>query len=41
VSDTFRITAAGLQGRMTQRINAVVKRDGDRKKMKLLYWKVE
>jgi general secretion pathway protein K len=41
VSDTFRITAVGLQGRMTQRINAVVKRQADRKKMKLMYWKVE
>jgi general secretion pathway protein K len=40
VSDTFRITAVGLQGRMTQRITAVVNR-ADRKKMKLLYWKVE
>ena len=41
VSDTFRITAVGLQGRMTQQISAVVKRDAERKKMKLLYWKVE
>jgi general secretion pathway protein K len=39
-SDHFRITSVGLQGRMTQRINAVVNR-ADRKKIKLLYWKVE
>jgi general secretion pathway protein K len=41
LSDTFRITAVGLQGRMTQRINAVVKREADRKRIRLLYWKVD
>ena len=40
-SDTFRITAVGLQGRMTQRITAVVKREADRRKVKLLSWKVD
>ncbi len=40
-SDIFRIVAIGLQGRMTQRITAVVKRESDRRKVKLLSWKVE
>jgi general secretion pathway protein K len=40
-SDTFRIAAVGLQGRMTQRITAVVKRESDRRKVKLLSWRVE
>lgn len=40
-SDTFRITAVGLQGRMTERITGVVKRETDRRKVKLLSWKVE
>ena len=40
-SDTFRITAVGLQGRMTQRITAIVKRESDRRKVKLLSWRVE
>jgi general secretion pathway protein K len=40
-SDTFRITAVGLQGRMTQRVTAVVKRESDRRKVKLLSWRVE
>jgi len=40
-SDTFRITAVGLQGRMTQQITAVVKREADRRKVKLLSWKVD
>jgi general secretion pathway protein K len=40
-SDTFRITAVGLQGRMTERITGVVKRETDRRKLKLLSWKVE
>lgn len=40
-SDTFRITAVGLHGRMTQQITAVVKREADRRKVKLLSWKVD
>jgi len=40
-SDTFRITAVGLQGRMTQQITAIVKRETDRRKVKLLSWKVD
>jgi general secretion pathway protein K len=40
-SDTFRITAVGLQGRMTQQITAAVKREADRRKVKLLSWKVD
>ena len=40
-SDTFRITAVGLQGRMKQRITVVVKREATRKKVNLLFWKVE
>ena len=40
-SDIFRITAVGLQGRMTQRITAVVKREADRRKVNLLSWKVD
>ena len=40
-SDTFRVTAVGLQGRMTERITGVVKRETDRRKVKLLSWKVE
>jgi len=40
-SDTFRITAVGLQRRMTQQITAVVKREADRRKVKLLSWKVD
>jgi hypothetical protein len=40
-SDTFRITAVGLQGRMTEQITGVVKRETDRRKVKLLSWKVE
>ena len=39
-SDTYRITAVGLQGRMAERITGVAKRDADRKKIKLLFWKV-
>jgi general secretion pathway protein K len=41
LSNTFRITAVGLQGRMTQMITAVVKREADRRKITLLSWKVE
>jgi general secretion pathway protein K len=40
-SDTFRVTAVGIQGRMTERITGVVKREADRRKVKLLSWKVE
>jgi general secretion pathway protein K len=40
-SDTFRITAVGLQGRMTQQISAVVKREADRRKVELLSWRVD
>ena len=40
-SDTFRITAVGLQGKMAQRITAVVKRSADRKMANLLSWRVD
>jgi general secretion pathway protein K len=40
-SDTFRITAIGLQGRMTQQITAAVQRDAGQKKITLLSWKVD
>ena len=40
-SDIFRITAVGLQGRMAERVTGVVKREADRRKIKLLSWKVE
>jgi len=40
-SEIFQITAVGLQGRMTERITAVVQRQADRRKIKLLSWKVE
>jgi general secretion pathway protein K len=40
-SDIFRITSVGLWQRMTQRVTAVVKRETDRRKAKLLSWKVE
>jgi general secretion pathway protein K len=40
-SDTFRITAVGLQGRMTERITGIVKREPNRRKVKLLSWRVE
>ena len=40
-SDIFRITVVGIQGRMKERITGVVKRETDRKKIKLLSWKVE
>ena len=39
--DTFRITAVGLQGRMAERITGVVKREANRRNVKLLSWKVE
>ncbi len=40
-SGTFRITAVGLQGRMAQRITAVVRRETGQKTAKLLSWKVD
>jgi general secretion pathway protein K len=40
-SDIFQVTALGYQGRMTGRITAVIQRQADRKKIKLLSWKVE
>jgi general secretion pathway protein K len=40
-SEIFRITAVGLQGRMSERITGVVKRNTDQRKAKLLSWKVE
>jgi general secretion pathway protein K len=40
-SEIFQITAVGLQGRMTGRITAVIQRQADRRKIKLLSWKVE
>ncbi len=40
-SDIFRITVVGIQGRMKERITGFVKRETDRKKIKLLSWKVE
>ena len=39
-SDTFQITAVGVQGRMTERITGMVRREGERT-VKLLSWKVE
>lgn len=41
LSDTFRITAVGLQGRAAERITGVVKRGADRRRVTLLSWKVE
>lgn len=40
-SDIFQIAAVGLQGRMTERITGIVKREADRRKATLLSWKVE
>jgi len=40
-SDTFRITAVGLQGRMMERIIGIVKRETGGRKVKLLSWRVE
>jgi general secretion pathway protein K len=40
-SDIFRIMSVGLRQRMTQRVTAVVKREADRRKVKLLSWKVD
>ena len=41
MSDTFRVTAIGLKGRLAEKITGLVKRDADRKKIRLLSWKVE
>jgi general secretion pathway protein K len=40
-SDIFQITAVGFQGRMTERITGIVKREADRRKVTRLSWKVE
>lgn len=40
-SDLFRITAIGVQGKMTETIQGLVKREADRSKARLLSWKVE
>jgi general secretion pathway protein K len=40
-SEIFQIGAVGLQGRMSERITAVIERSRDRKKIKLLSWKVD
>jgi general secretion pathway protein K len=40
-SDFFRITAVGVQERMTERITGVVKRETGGRKVKLLSWRVE
>lgn len=40
-NDIFQITAVGVQGRMTERITGIVKREADRRKVTLLSWKVE
>lgn len=40
-SDTFRITADGINGKMTERIVAIVKREADRRKINILSWRVD
>lgn len=40
-SGIFRVTAVGLQGRVTERITGVIKRESSRRKVSLLSWKVE
>ncbi len=40
-SEIFRITAVGLQGRMSERITGVVKRGANQRTATLLSWKVE
>jgi general secretion pathway protein K len=40
-SDTFQITAIGIQGRMTKQIVAIVKREADRRKANILSWRVD
>ena len=39
-SNVFRITAVGVRGRMTERVTGVVTREADKRKIKLLSWKV-
>jgi hypothetical protein len=40
-SDTFRITAVGLQGKMMERITGIIKREPGGRKVKLLSWRLE
>jgi general secretion pathway protein K len=40
-SGIFRITAVGLKGRVAERITGVIKRESNRRAVKLLSWKVE
>ena len=40
-SGIFGITVIGMQGRVTERITGVVKRESSRRKVSLLSWKVE
>jgi general secretion pathway protein K len=40
-SRIFRVTAVGLQGRVTEKITGVIKRESSRIKVSLLSWKVE
>jgi len=40
-SDIFQIKAAGVQGRMTKQITAIVSRDAGRRKVVVLTWRVE
>lgn len=40
-SEIFRITAVGLQGRMSERMTGVIKRGAGQRKATLLSWKVE
>ncbi|MHB8829788.1 MAG: type II secretion system minor pseudopilin [Syntrophales bacterium] len=40
-SDIFQIKAAGVQGRMTKQITAIVSRDEGRSKIAVLSWRVE
>lgn len=40
-SGIFRVTAVGIQGRITERITGVIKRESDRRKVTRLSWRVE
>lgn len=40
-SDHFLITAVGFQGKMATQVTGVVKREADRRKIRLMSWKVE
>jgi hypothetical protein len=40
-SETFRVTAVGRQGQMTERVTGVVRREADRRQIRLLSWKVD